>query len=88
MRQLRMVIGDLSFLTGRTHEEILEMHNMTDPLLHVDNLLLRRVQQAQTNSCVPHHKALVQHWAQLTLSLALLSPPNQSWPIDAPNPPQ
>ena len=74
MRQLRMVIGDHSFLTGRTHAEILEMYKVTDPLIHVDSLLLRRVQQAQNNSCIPHHEALVQHWAQLTFSLSTPEP--------------
>ena len=74
MRQLRMVIGDHSFLTGRTHAEILEMYRIEDPLLHVDSLLLRRAQLAQNNSYTPHHEALVQHWAQLTFSLSTPEP--------------
>ena len=74
MRQLRMVIGDRSFLTGRTRAEILEMYNIKDPLLHVDSLLLRRVQLAQNNSYIPHHEALVQHWALLIFSLSTPEP--------------
>ena len=74
MRQLRMVIGDHSLLTGRTHAEILEMYKVKDPLIHVDGLLLRRAQQAQNNSSIPHHDALVQHWAQLTYSLSTPEP--------------
>ena len=50
------------------------MYKVQDPLIHVDSLLLRRVQQAQNNSGIPHHDALVQHWAQLTDSLSAPEP--------------
>ena len=38
IKQLRMIIGDHSFLTGHKHDEVLSRHKVEDPLARLDRL--------------------------------------------------
>ena len=64
-RQMRMVIGDHSYLIGRSNEEVLLKHNLADPLLQVEAHTRQRVDKARANCFLPTTEAVRARWDRL-----------------------
>ncbi|CAE7871673.1 unnamed protein product, partial [Symbiodinium sp. KB8] len=64
-RQMRMVIGDHSYLTGRSNEEVLLKHNLADPLLQVEAHTRQRIDKARANCFLPTTEAVRARWDRL-----------------------
>ena len=64
-RQMRMVIGDHPYLTGRSNEEVLLKHNLADPLLQVEAHTRLRIDKARANCFLPTTEAVHARWDRL-----------------------
>ena len=78
VRQLRMVVGDHSHVTGHTNVEVLGKYGIVDPLLQVDDRIRQRIDKARTNLFLPYSAAVARRWSRLvdtSLSPDLEQPP-------------
>ncbi|CAE7821759.1 Pol [Symbiodinium sp. CCMP2592] len=65
IRQLRMVVGDHSHVTGHTNVEVLGKYGIDDPMLQVDERTRQRVDKARTNQFLPYSDAVARRWSRL-----------------------